>query len=44
MLYNGDNKQIKNEIGFVLNEDFFNGEISVLKNAQINGKYYFLIH
>lgn len=40
MTYKEQEKQIKNEIGFVLNEDFFNGEISVLKNAQINGKYY----
>lgn len=40
LTYKEQEKQIKNEIGFVLNEDFFNDEITILKNAQINGKYY----
>lgn len=40
LTYQKQEKQIKNEIGFVLNEDFFHGELTVLSNAQINGKYY----
>lgn len=40
MGYENEEKEIKNEIGFVLVEDLFNGELSLIQNGDVYGKYY----
>lgn len=38
--YGEQEKEIKNEIGFVLAEDYFYSELTLQKNAKMFGKYY----
>lgn len=38
--YDEDEVSIKNEIGYVLSEELFSGELTLLENAELYGKYY----
>ena len=40
MTYGENETQIKDEIGYVLNENVFSGELTLLQNAELYGKYY----